>query len=194
MNGTTVYMISIGRLYRTCGGSSSVRLRWKMHAHRIRPQTTAPTASAAIHDPCHRVSITFPCLVTGAGLLRSGGTPVPRGWAGRRRRLLIALRREPFRLFRVAAVRLIANSRTQPLLRTLRRVRICPPASRWFRFNSVSEALLWGAHFPRRRSPGLGHMWLYFHPRRVRVCRMSPAGLDDGTRGHAEGAKGPGGS
>lgn len=127
-------------------------------------------------------------------LLRSGGTPVPRGWAGRRRRLLIALRREPFRLIRVAAVRLIANSRTQPLWRTLGRVGICPPASRWFRFNSVSEALLWGAHFPRRRSPGLGHMWLYFHPRRVRVCRMSPAGLDDGTRGHAEGAKGPGGS
>src|SRR5271167_2900789 len=67
MNGTTVYMISIGRLYRTCGGSSSLRLRWKMHAHRIRPHTTAPTQSAAIQDPCHRVSITFPCLVMGAG-------------------------------------------------------------------------------------------------------------------------------
>src|SRR5690348_4980000 len=38
-----------------------------MHAQMIRPHTTAPTAHAAIQDPCHRVSITFPCLVTGSG-------------------------------------------------------------------------------------------------------------------------------
>ena len=33
----------------------------------ISPQTTAPTAQAAIQDPCHRVSATWPCLVTGTG-------------------------------------------------------------------------------------------------------------------------------
>src|SRR5215469_4922903 len=36
-----------------------------MIAHRIRPQTTNPTARAAIHDPCHRATISFPCVVSG---------------------------------------------------------------------------------------------------------------------------------
>src|SRR5260370_1746333 len=31
----------------------------------ISPQTTIPTAHAAIQDPRHRVSVTWPCLVTG---------------------------------------------------------------------------------------------------------------------------------
>src|SRR5580698_3723321 len=60
-------MISIGMLYRTCGGSLSPRLRWKTTAHRIRPQTTAPTARPAIHDPCQSVTTVLPCSVTGLG-------------------------------------------------------------------------------------------------------------------------------
>src|SRR5580700_11724253 len=41
-----------------------------MTAHRIRPQTTIPTANAAIHDPCQRVRVTLPCLVTGGSMPR----------------------------------------------------------------------------------------------------------------------------
>src|SRR3569833_2097615 len=33
----------------------------------IKPQTRAPTASAAIHDPCQRVRTRLPCSVTGVG-------------------------------------------------------------------------------------------------------------------------------
>ena len=39
-----------------------------MIAQMIRPQTTIPTAQAAIQDPCHRVSTTWPCLVTGGSM------------------------------------------------------------------------------------------------------------------------------
>src|SRR5271170_6344311 len=34
----------------------------------MRPQTTIPTHHAATQDPCHRVSVTFPCLVTGGSM------------------------------------------------------------------------------------------------------------------------------
>src|SRR5215469_7710768 len=66
-NGTIVYRISIGMLYRTCGGSLSPRLRWKIAAQRISPHTTHPTSSPAIHDPCQRLSVILPCSVTGSG-------------------------------------------------------------------------------------------------------------------------------
>ena len=66
MNGTTVYMISIGRLYRTWRGTRSERLRWKITVHTIRPQTSTPTIRAAIHEPCHRSTMVLPCVVTGA--------------------------------------------------------------------------------------------------------------------------------
>src|SRR5579859_1974596 len=36
-----------------------------MTAHKIPPQTMIPTAHAAIHEPCHIVRMTWPCLVTG---------------------------------------------------------------------------------------------------------------------------------
>src|SRR5215467_2219985 len=39
-----------------------------MMAQMINPQTTAPTIHAAIQDPCQRVRMTCPCLVTGAGM------------------------------------------------------------------------------------------------------------------------------
>src|SRR3984957_15087962 len=67
MNGSTVYMISIGRLYLTCCGrrAASARLRWKIIAHRMPPQTTMPTAQAAIHEPCHICRTTTPCWVMG---------------------------------------------------------------------------------------------------------------------------------
>src|ERR1700729_1935137 len=67
MNGTIVYRISIGMLYRTCGGSLSPRLRWKTTAHRISPHTTTPTASPAIHEPCQRLSVILPWVVMGFG-------------------------------------------------------------------------------------------------------------------------------
>src|SRR6516165_7149277 len=54
-------------LYRACWGSLLPRLRWKITAHRIRPQTTAPTAKAAIQDPCHSVRVVLPCSVIGLG-------------------------------------------------------------------------------------------------------------------------------
>ena len=44
-----------------------MRLRWKITAHKIAPHTTAPTQSAAIQLPRHRVTTTSPCLVTGTG-------------------------------------------------------------------------------------------------------------------------------
>src|SRR5580698_6937676 len=54
-------------LYRTWAGRSSDFFRWKMHAQMIIPHTTTPTAIAAIQEPCHRCSMTTPCLVTGLG-------------------------------------------------------------------------------------------------------------------------------
>src|ERR1700722_6213418 len=66
-NGTTVYRISIGMLYRTGGGSLFPRLRGNITDHRIMPQTTAPTSKPAIHEPCHRLSVIAPCEVTGFG-------------------------------------------------------------------------------------------------------------------------------
>src|ERR1700722_2982175 len=66
MNGTTVYKISTGRLYLTCCGIRSPRLRWKMTAHRIRPQTATPTAMAAIHEPCQSDTVSLACSVSGA--------------------------------------------------------------------------------------------------------------------------------
>ena len=39
-----------------------------MIAQMIRPQTTIPTHHAATQDPCHRVSVTLPCLVTGGSM------------------------------------------------------------------------------------------------------------------------------
>src|SRR5579859_3080319 len=54
-------------LYRTCGGSLSPRLRWKITAQTIRPQTTHPTSIPAIHDPCHSETTILPCVVTGSG-------------------------------------------------------------------------------------------------------------------------------
>src|SRR5450755_921296 len=39
-----------------------------MTAQMISPQTTIPTAHAAIQEPCQRVSVTLPCLVTGDGM------------------------------------------------------------------------------------------------------------------------------
>src|SRR5215472_10020113 len=54
-------------LYRVCGGSRLPRLRWKTTAHRIRPQTAAPTASPAIQDPCQSVTTVLPCSVIGLG-------------------------------------------------------------------------------------------------------------------------------
>ncbi len=44
MNGTTVYKISMGRLYLTCCGTRSPRLRWKITVHKIPPQTSKPDA------------------------------------------------------------------------------------------------------------------------------------------------------
>src|SRR5712691_4127408 len=41
-----------------------------MTAQTIRPHTMAPTAQAAIHEPCHSVSVTWPCLVTGGTMPR----------------------------------------------------------------------------------------------------------------------------
>src|SRR5689334_10409638 len=38
-----------------------------MMAQMVIPQTTAPTIHAATHDPCQRVSATWPCLVIGSG-------------------------------------------------------------------------------------------------------------------------------
>src|SRR5580693_7922248 len=35
--------------------------------YRIMPQTTAPTSRPAIHEPCHRLSVIAPWLVTGSG-------------------------------------------------------------------------------------------------------------------------------
>src|SRR5580700_4918105 len=67
MNGTTVYRISIGRLYRTWCGTRSERLRKRTTAAMIRPQTMMPTHQAATQDPCHRVTITLACLVIGTG-------------------------------------------------------------------------------------------------------------------------------
>ena len=67
IHGTIVYRISIGMLYRTCGGSLLPRWRWKITAQMIRPHTTAPTSRPAIHEPCHRDSVIAPCLVTGSG-------------------------------------------------------------------------------------------------------------------------------
>src|ERR1700722_13997993 len=66
MNGMIVYRISIGGLYRTCRGTRSERLRWKMIAHRIRPQTRTPTTMAAIHEPCHSSMIVRAEVVPGA--------------------------------------------------------------------------------------------------------------------------------
>src|ERR1700729_1122246 len=66
MNGTTVYRISTGRLYLTCCGIRSPRLRWKKTAHRIRPQTPPPTASPATHGPCHSDTVSLACWVMGA--------------------------------------------------------------------------------------------------------------------------------
>src|ERR1700753_3957120 len=66
-NGTIVYRISIGMLYRTCGGSLLPRWGWEIRAPMIRPHTTAPTSRPAIHEPCHRDSVIAPCLVTGSG-------------------------------------------------------------------------------------------------------------------------------
>src|SRR5579875_999949 len=66
-NGSAVYRISIGRLYRTCGGSLLERLRWNTTAHKISPHTTKHTANPAIHEPCHRVRVTNACLVMGGG-------------------------------------------------------------------------------------------------------------------------------
>src|SRR6266852_3567901 len=34
----------------------------------ISPHTTAPTANAAIHEPCHRVRVTLPCVVIRFGM------------------------------------------------------------------------------------------------------------------------------
>src|ERR1700753_931608 len=66
-NGTIVYRISIGMLYRTCGGSLLPRWGWEIRAPMIRPHTTAPTSRPAIHEPCQRDSVIAPCLVTGSG-------------------------------------------------------------------------------------------------------------------------------
>src|SRR3954466_4577708 len=53
MSGMTVYMISSGRLYRTCAGRPvSVRRRRYATTHQmIRPHTRKPTSHAAIHEP-----------------------------------------------------------------------------------------------------------------------------------------------
>src|ERR1022692_1944343 len=39
-----------------------------MTAQMIRPHTMMPTVHAAIQEPCHSVSVTWPCLVTGTGM------------------------------------------------------------------------------------------------------------------------------
>src|SRR6266516_4254062 len=77
----------MGRLYRTCGGSSSERFLWKITAQTIRPQTTSPTASAATQDPCQRVTMALPCSVLELGMARpiteqrkAMVTPCPGSW------------------------------------------------------------------------------------------------------------------
>src|SRR5215203_3321210 len=74
MMGTTVYSASIGMLYRVCGGTSTLVLerRWKKTLHRIRPQTSTPTASAAAHEPCQRERIRGASSVVGVGIPRRG--------------------------------------------------------------------------------------------------------------------------
>src|SRR5450631_1929032 len=44
-----------------------------MTAQMIRPHTMAPTAQAATQEPCHRLWIHSPCLVTGLGMLSMAG-------------------------------------------------------------------------------------------------------------------------
>src|SRR6266699_2292336 len=58
-------------LYLVCGGTSMPcrERRWKKLDHRISPQTRAPTANAAIHEPCHR------CRMVGASAVAGSGKP-----------------------------------------------------------------------------------------------------------------------
>jgi hypothetical protein len=90
-------------------------------------------------------------------LIRHGGVPLQRGSA----RLAARLRSGPARLIRRLAIRVFANSRTQPAWAVAGRLGVTPPPSPWFAFRSASEALAWTFRFPRRPSRELRRLdWL----------------------------------
>ena len=103
--GTTVKMISIGRLYCVCRGGTSespARLRWKIIAQNIAPQVITPTTSAAMQDQVQnsRMSVAWGVTPTGQPNRRASSTehPVMSGTASR------GQRREPRRPPEPAAV------------------------------------------------------------------------------------------
>jgi hypothetical protein len=79
-------------------------------------------------------------------LIHHGGTPVPRGSA----RIAARLRSGPARMTRRLAIRVFANSLTQPAWAVAGHLGVTPPPSPWFAFRSASEALSWTFRFPRR--------------------------------------------
>ena len=68
--GTTVKMISMGRLYCVWRGTTSespARLRWKIIAQNIAPQVITPTTSAAMPDQVQNSRMASACGVTPTG-------------------------------------------------------------------------------------------------------------------------------
>ena len=122
-------------------------------------------------------SIEDPALIVAQRklLVRHGGEPVSRGSA----RIVSRLRSAgPARLIRRLAMRVFANSVTQPAWAVAGAIGVTPPPSPRFGFRSASEALAWTFRFARRPSRELRRLdWQRdtAHVREVDIP-SSPAG------------------
>jgi glycosyltransferase involved in cell wall biosynthesis len=92
------------------------------------------------------------------------------GWNRRKQyawalgKLSAQLRHNFLGLVRPTLIRLAAGGRSQALWMYLARHGARPPASPWFQFDSVSEAMAFDRRFPRRRSRHMGHLWHLMDP------------------------------
>jgi hypothetical protein len=72
--------------------------------------------------------------------------------------------RYPIGAWRQAMMFMFASAPTKPAWMFFARFGLRPPASRWFGFESSTEAIEFATMFPRRRSSGLGHLWRLMEP------------------------------